>query len=285
MNYLLLALTTVCLSAQSVFTKQYGQKNTNAPIIYTVMSALSAMLFFLTASGFKLVFDPVTVLYAFFFAVSYAAALLGLTIALVCGPLSLSSLIESYSLIIPTLFGIAFLGEPVKATMLVGFVLLVVSLFAVNYIKEDGTGKKLSKKWVVSIAVAFAGNGMCSTVQKLQQVATGGAYKNEFMVYALLMAAVMLMIAAVFSEKGRIKPSVKVGAGLAVATGLANGIVNLLVMVLGGRMSISLLFPVISAGGIILSSLVSIFLYKEKLSKLQLTGVAIGVISIVFLNL
>ena len=36
---------------------------------------------------------------------------------------------------------------------------------------------------------------MCSTVQKMQQVASGGAYKNEFMIIALaVVAAAMLLL-------------------------------------------------------------------------------------------
>ena len=126
---------------------------------------------------------------------------------------------------------------------------------------------------------------MCSTVQKIQQVASGGKYKSELMIGALIIAALMLLPFSLFNEKDKIKISLKKGWHLAFACGLANGIVNLLVMVLGGKIPVSLLFPVISAGGIILSSAISVFCYKEKLTKTQFIGVGIGIISIVFLNL
>lgn len=126
---------------------------------------------------------------------------------------------------------------------------------------------------------------MCSTVQKIQQVASEGKFKSELMIGALIITAVMLLPVTVYTEKDKIKNSVKKGWFWAAACGIANGIVNLLVMVLGGRLPISLLFPVISAGGIILSSTVSVLVYKEKLTKIQLAGVIIGIISIVFLNL
>lgn len=285
MNYFLLTVTTVLLSAQSVTTKQYGKKGTNAPIIYTVLSAISALTVFLFSSNFSLEFNKQTLIYSFFFAISYAAALLGITVAIAIGPLSLSSLLQSYSLIIPTLYGIIFLGEPVKSTMIIGFVLLVISLFAVNYSKDKKRGLKISKKWIIAIITTFIGNGMCSTVQKLQQVGSNGKYKSELMIGALIISAIILLPIAFHTEKGKIKISVKKGWYLAATCGFANGIVNLFVMILGGRIPVSLLFPVISAGGIILSSAISVFFYKEKLTKIQLTGVAIGVISIVFLNL
>ena len=105
------------------------------------------------------------------------------------------------------------------------------------------------------------------------------------MIGALIITSLILLPISLYTEKGKIKPSVKKGWFWAAACGIANGIVNLLVMILGGKLPVSLLFPVISAGGIILSATISILFYKEKLTKTQLIGVAIGVISIVFLNL
>lgn len=284
MNYFLMAVTTAAISAQSLTTKQYNKK-TNAPIIFTVMSAISALLVFLISSEFKLSFNFETLLYSLFFALCYSSALLGITVAIASGPLSISALIQSYALIIPTFYGILFLGEQVKTTTVIGFILLVISLFAVNYIKGDKNTQKISKKWIIAIIFAFIGNGMCSTVQKIQQVASGGKYKSELMIGALIITAIMLLPIAFFTEKNKIKTSVKKGWYWAAACGIANGIVNLLVMILGGKLPVSLLFPVISAGGIILSSAISLLFYKEKLTKIQLFGVAIGVVSIVFLNL
>lgn len=284
MNYLLLAITTAAISAQSLATKQYNKK-ANAPIIFTVLSAISALSVFLLASGFKLAFNGETLMYSFFFALCYSAALLGITVAIASGPLSISALIQSYALIIPTFYGTLFLNEPVKSTTVIGFFLLIISLFAVNYIKGEKGSQKISKKWIIAIIFAFVGNGMCSTVQKIQQVASEGKFKSELMIGALIITAVMLLPVTVYTEKDKIKNSVKKGWFWAAACGIANGIVNLLVMVLGGRLPISLLFPVISAGGIILSSTVSVLVYKEKLTKIQLAGVIIGIVSIVFLNL
>ena len=47
----------------------------------------------------------------------------------------------------------------------------------------------------------------------------------------------------------------------------------------------AIVFPVISAGGIITTAIVGIFVYKEKLSVMQIIGMVLGTASIVFLNL
>ncbi len=284
LNYLLLLVTTLLMSGQSVATKQYNKKRFNAPIIYTVMAALSALPVFIISSGFKLQFTLETLMYSAFFALAYASSLIGITVAIACGPLSISTVIQSYSLIIPTIYGIIFLEEPLKKTTVIGFVLLVISLFAVNYVKGN-SNSKISLKWVLSIIIGFIGNGMCATVQKMQQVASGGKYKSELMIMALIIVCVALTVFSFFTEKKTVIPSIKGGWYWAAAYGIFNGIVNLLVLILGGRIPVSILFPVITAGGIVLSSALAIFFYKEKLSKIQLIGVLIGIISIIFLNI
>lgn len=61
--------------------------------------------------------------------------------------------------------------------------------------------------------------------------------------------------------------------------------VNFLVLVLSVRMDASVMFPIISAGGIVATYLVSLLVYKEKMTPQQTVGTFIGVVSIVVLNL
>ncbi len=78
---------------------------------------------------------------------------------------------------------------------------------------------------------------------------------------------------------------IKAGWKEAILCGLANAIVNMLVMVLSGTMPASLLFPLISGGGILITHLVARFYYKEKLSKIQTLGFVIGLASVILLNI
>ena len=77
---------------------------------------------------------------------------------------------------------------------------------------------------------------------------------------------------------------VKAGWHLAVACGIANGIVNLFVMGLSNMMPVSVMFPIILAGGIIITYIISRFFYKEKLTKVQFIGFLTGIASVVFLS-
>lgn len=279
MQIILLILVIVFSSLQQIIQKRYNlkEKNTNA-LLFSALTSFTAMIFFVLSSGFKLNFSLGILPYSIGFAAAYSSACVGLVLALKFGPLAISSLIISYSLIIPAMYGVIFLKDSLSLYGYVGIGLLLVSLLLLNLKKEEG---KFSMKWLLFVIVAFVGNGMCSTVQKMQQLRFDGDFKNEFMITALIISgAVMLIIA--YCQGGRIN----VGAlKYAIPNGVSNGIVNLLVMILTGMIPNAVLFPSISAGGIVLSCITAIFIFKEKLSRMQIVGYIMGIISVIFLNI
>ena len=181
---------------------------------------------------------------------------------------------------IPSFYGL-IKGETIGKGFIPGMILLVISLFLTNKSNEK---VKISLKWIVCVFLSFVGNGMCTVIQKMQQTASNGAYKNEFMIVALAIVTVVMLIISILKEHTEIKFYVKAGWHWALICGLLNGMVNFFVMILSGRMPISIMFPLISAGGLIVTYLVSRFCYKEKLTILQFIGFLFGLTSVVFLN-
>lgn len=280
MQYLLLIIVVFMVAAQNIFEKQYNAKVPNGnPLFFAGMSSFVAMLFFVVSSGFDLSFDVGLTGYCVAFAAVYSLCNIGIVQAIRHGSLGVTMLVFSYSLIIPTFYGIIALKEPVTVFTWTGLLLLAVSLFLLNFRNET---VKISTKWVVFTLMAFVGNGMCSTVQKIQQSAFDGAYKSEFMIGALFISAVVLILMSFTGKQS--SRSLKM-IPFAAYKGIANAVVNLLVMILTGIIPNVILFPVISAGGIVLGFFAAVFVYKEKLSFVQYIGYAIGVASVVILNL
>ena len=239
------------------------------------------MLFFIVLSnGFE--WNKGLFVYSVFFALSYIAGTVFSLSAVAYGSLSITTLIISYSLMLPTIYGLIFLNDTVGPGLFPGLMLLIVSLFFIN--KKSGE-TQITTKWIVSVFLAFIGNGMCSVVQKAQQVAFNGEYKNEFMILALAIVTFLLSVFVIIKEGKDIKNFAAAGWYMAIGSGIANGIVNLFVMILSGTMPVSLMFPMISAGGIVITYIVSRFFYKEKLTKKQFAGFVFGIISVVFLNI
>ncbi len=238
------------------------------------------MVFFVFCSGFRLSFSVELLPYSAAFAVTYAMANIGQILAIKYGSLAVTSLFMSYSLIIPTQYGIIFLNEHTGIGGYLGIVLLFASIFLLN---SNGEKFRFSVKWLIFTCIGFLGNGLCATVQKMQQMAFYGEYKSEFMIIALAISAIALFIAS--SPSASTKTCSKYCLKYAIPCGLANGGVNLLIMTLTALMPSAILFPSVSAGGIAINFIIALLFYKEQLSKLQTAGYIVGLASVIILNI
>ena len=234
--------------------------------------------------------------YSLLFALAVTTCHITSVVALGCGSLALTSLISSYSLMFPTLYGFVRFKDPVYVSQLIGIVLLLVSLYMTNMVKketpvtaqdkaEQNEKKRNFGKWLIMAVLMAVSNGMCTIVQKEEQVAFDGAYKNEFMLVALLSSCVVLLVIGMIKERRDLKSVLKLGALPAVLTGAANGATNLLVMIVTATIATSIFFPVISGGGMVLAYIISVTLFKEKFTTMQKVGILLGIASLVFLNL
>ncbi len=285
MNALLLLTTILSTSTQGITVRAFGNKTGGKGLyLFSALSRTAGLLFFVLIAE-SLSFDWQLLPYAISFGIFYGIGVIFNFLSINCGPLALTSLITSYSLMLPTGFGLLVLHDPIRKGFVPGLVLLLVSLFLINQKAEKNDGMKISLKWAIFVALAFLGNGCCSIVQSMQQQAFDGGCKNEFMLIALLFFVLITGAISLCTERKEIVSCTRKAWLPAVICGLANALMNLLVMILQNRMPVSVLFPMMSAGGLVLTYFLSKFLYQEKLSKRQLTGFVLGTLSVVFLNL
>ncbi len=286
MNGLLLGVIILSNTLQTMASRSYGLRSKNGKYIFNAVAFLLATLCCLVPAGGKLCFTLEVLPYSFFFALAFGSCTFFNFLALNEGPIALTVLITSYSLLIPTFYGIIFLGDSLGVLAIIGIVLLMFSLFFSNYKKRDSSDTgKISVKWLIYVIIAFVGNGMCSTVQKIQNIKMGGECKNEFMFLAYLMFAVVMIAASIMKERKTIIANVKAGYVFIVAVGVFNVVTNMLVMFLNSRISPSVMFPIISAGGVLFTIAAAVLVYKEKLTRFQQVGVVLGILAIVFLNI
>ena len=280
-NFFCLVLIIIAVAGQKIVQKPFTQKTGGRGVLFfTAFSCLAATIFFIiTGKGFG--FDKVLLPYSLTFAAFYILATVFTVVAVSSGPLSLTALFISYSLVLPTLYGVVFLKDDIDVFLISGIILWIISLCLIN---KKVKGGKVSLKWAISVLLAFIGNGFCSIVQKQQQIKFGGEFKNEFMVIALVIATFSVLIIGVIKDRKDAVIYFKFGIVPAIICGVLNGIMNLFVMILSGEMPVSVMFPIISAGSIILSYLASTLIFKEKLTKTQMVGFFVGVLAVVLLN-
>lgn len=280
--YLLLLCLPLANCCQNIAQKQYTLR-TKAPnvILFSAVTSVMALGFFLITSGLKLEFSAGLIPYALAFAAGYSAGWVGTVLAVRYGLMAISTLIVSCSLIFPTIYGI-LLGEPLTPTVLVGMALLLAAIVLVN-LKFDKSSR-FSWKWFICVMVAFFGNGVCSISQNMQKRALGDSYSHEFMILALAAASAMLLGYALLTSED-FKGDFRRCLPFSAANGAANAVINFLMLVLIGNIPNTILYPTSSALNMAGTFLLAFFAYKERFSKMQYVGYVLGIASIVLLNI
>ncbi len=287
MNYFLLFLTALFIIFQKVCQDRYNAKRDSGVFFFSGMISFFAMCFFMAVNR-NWVWSNELILPAIAFGLSYAAATVFVVLAIKCGSLAKTTLITSYSLLVPAFAGLIVLREPMGVPMLVGMVLLVLSLWLTNYRKTapDAPKEKITAKWVIFVLLGFIGNGMCSTVQKLTPHFLGAdVNQNLYMIVALGLSSAVLITASFLTKEADPKATLRVGAPLSLFCGLFNGAVNYLAIYLNQFIPASVMFPVLSAGEIILIVPYALLVRREKFTAVQWVGFGVGVASVILLNL
>lgn len=196
-------------------------------------------------------------------------------LALTKGPMHLTMLFTTSSMIIPAMSGV-FFGEGFSASKLLVVFILVVFLY-LSFGKS--TSGKTGGTWFVCGLLAFLFQGAIGILQKIHQ---SSAHKEEsagFLFVAFVCGATFCLI----RNKGKFDPSV--WNGQTIAIGLVCGgctfAMNYINLKLSGVLPSQLFFPLINGSAIILSLLVSVLLFQEKLSKRQTVGVIGGILSLI----
>lgn len=285
MQIILLIINILAQSIQQVSRKAYNTKSSSGVYTFSSVSVFVALMFFIIIPGDKRGLTFEIFLYSIGYAVTYVTATITTMLAIrTTAPLSLTSLILSCSLIIPTIYGLAVLDEPFGITLAIGIVMLFASLILINF-ENSNEPKKLTAKWGIYIFLTFISNGICNVIIKTYQLNSEGQHINIFMITGLSMVLTTLILLTLIKERKQLKENLPRCLTWGSICGTGNGLANFLALLLSISMPASLLFPLLSSGGIIVTSLVSVFIYKEKLSLYQKLGFLFGLIAIISFNI
>lgn len=221
-------------------------------------------------------------LYGTAFAASFMTVHVCTQKALHRGPLAFTSMANSFSLVLPTLYGILFLREDVTPFFVAGlFCILLAIVLTSNVRYVDTSGVRSG--WLFCVVLSFFGNGMCSIVQRMGQAHT----ENVPLMMVVAFGEVFLMnLLLAFWKEGlpAVRKAVKQGGIFAIFAGLGAGLMNLLVILMNTRVSASFLFPLIGGIALLIHFLASVLYYKERFTKIQLAGFLVSILGIVLIR-
>jgi drug/metabolite transporter (DMT)-like permease len=196
-----------------------------------------------------------------------------------------ASIASKMAFVVPVLFSIFYLKVQSNFEWynVIGVVLAVAATYMSSANPKDESKPK--KQWVLILPfLVFIGNGFIDTSINF----TNLRYLNEstaavFPIYIFLSAAVIGGIIMLFRKEPLYKSS--------ITSGLALGIVNYFTVYFFLRALGQLnnngafVFPIFNTGIVILSALVGILFFKEKLTKLNKAGIITAILAITLVML
>ena len=280
--YVLIILSVFCYSAQFAFTKIFecGTKQTaTTSLIMLVITGLVGALLFLCVGRFTVQCNVRSLLWAIAMAgLMIPYYMIGIKVLSLGSLVTYSMFMMLGGMLVPFFYGLVFLREGITWGKAVGTLVLTacIVLQARSQTQEENTKRNNSTLFIFLCLVIFFINGMTGVVSKAHQIHPTAVDEISFTVlYCLLTAffALLLLVGLLITGQKQEqiaqaksaftvqKTFVMAGIGVAAHTG------NFLALKATVHVPASVQFPIISGGTIVLSALVSAFVFKERISK------------------
>lgn len=285
MNYVLFLTSIIITVLSSVFTKIFMNKNSEGVSVFSFNTVSCFVWLVVLIPSIVISGEPLFSLSSLICGVIYGILLFLLLWCNYCsveeGPFSITKFVTCPAFIVPTLYAVFFLGEGLTAKQIFGIILILVALgLCANprYSKEP-----LTRKWYLYAFGLFLANGLIGIFYKV----TGKILdKSEYdaMLCVAAITAIIQFLGIFLAEKIRFKKISAFPQGkkliLVFAAGLCTCSFIKLNLYVSNLLPAAVIFPVSNCGIVILSTLAGFMLFKEKLSKMQIWGIIIGIASI-----
>lgn len=276
MDYILVFCSTVLMALQFAVSKKYQTVEGAGMAVglrYSAIEGAFTALIFFALSGFQITFSLFSLMMAFamaFFSVAYL--LVGFQIMKRENMAVYTLFLMSGGMLLPYVFGVAFLNESISIPRVLGLLLILVAIGVANRTKN----KSSAAVYLLCIAV-FVLNGFVSIVSKCHQIneTYGSVDSMAFVMYTGICKFLLCSIALLFCKKGRgmYTFSKKSVFWLLPIGALMGGVSYMLQLVGAKALPATVLYPIITGGGIIFSAFVGRVFFKEKLTKQQIVSV------------
>jgi drug/metabolite transporter (DMT)-like permease len=292
-EYFIILLAVFGFAAQFVFTKMYGnsvkQTTTTSLVMLVFISCIGAVMY-LAIAGFKVNFSLFSFFYALFLVlVMLPYYIIGIKV-ISLGSLAIYSMFMMLGgMLVPFFYGVWFLNETVSVAQIIGTVLLTlfIILQAISQSGFENSNEKNRTKnrkivFLILCMIIFFVNGLTGVIAKAHQINTKAVDAVSYTVISCALTAILSLILLGLQflknprEKARqMMTTLKVRPIWIMAfIGITTYTANFLHLLAASKVPASVQFPLVSGGVIVLSALVSVFLFKEKVSKME--WIAIG---------
>jgi len=201
------------------------------------------------------------------------------------GPMSLTSIFGTFSMVVPIMVGFFFWKEAVTAMKVAGILIMFIAIWLIISPSKDG---KVTGAWIFNVVVFALSTGLMTTFHQL-----GARVKPEeshmFLAMGFTFATVFICFNLPYCQKHPEKKITKRLFSMENLNGLFVGILGAVNSICGVKilnlMDSTVYYPVKVGACLICNALLSFFLFHEKLGKKQIIGFMLGSLSILILTI
>lgn len=242
---------------------------------------------FLLTSRMELPASGTGWLLAVIYGVCYSMANIGNCESFLCGPMSLTSVITSCSVLIPIVFGCAAYGEVMTLPHLLGIGFLI-GMFVLTGVGSGGGEREISPRWLLTVLLSFVGSGVCAVITVVYSRMAEGTGRNGFLAMGFFCSAAILLVYALCAGPKDTRQPLRLTwgfAGTSCLTALGSFVSNGLMLCLSATMDTTVLYPLYNGLNVVLLTVVSCLAFRERMTGKKLMILLVGICAIVLMNL
>lgn len=198
--------------------------------------------------------------------------------------ITITTLANKLSLVFPVLFSILYFHENISTLKYIGLATAVIAIILTVYKKEIN---KTNLLFILLPVAIFLGSGITDSIVKYSQAIK--ISENEAAVFSFLVFFVAFILAAVISLLSKKSNKINFLHPPTLFLGIVLGLVNFgsLYFIINAlnksNLNSSLVFTIINMSIVILSAIIGKILFKEKLSRFNIAGILLAILSFYFL--
>lgn len=276
MNYVLVIAATILLSFDFALSKKIQSLEDTSlfsGLKFNALNGLFTALVFFALSGFRAEFSLFSIILAFSMSLcGMAYSIIGFRV-LKEGSMSIYSMfLMSGGMILPYLFGVLFLEEPLTIFRIIGVIIILAAVIISNKAKY-----KYKASFYLLCTAVFILNGLVSIISKCHQINTVfmPVSSISFVMYSGIGKFIFSSAAILFCKPDTQKFvfSSKKSFLIIVCSAVIGGVSYMLQLIGATSLPATVLYPLVTGGSIIFSSLSGKIFFKEKLSPYQLISI------------
>ena len=276
-DYLMLITAAALLAVDFALNKLYQRSegtSLKTGFKFNALIGIFTSIIFFVANGFELKFSIYSVMMAAIMSILVMIYnIIGFRV-LKSGGMALYTLfIMTGGMIVPYVWGLLFLNESFSLIRTVGLLLIIFAVIISNF-----SNKKANIKQIILCVAVFFLNGFVSVISKLHQIELNfvTVSTTEFVIISgickFIIAGIAYIITTNDEQNAGTKKSVLL---IIVGSAVISGVSYALQLFGAQNLPATVLYPFITGGSMVCSTIVGVVAFKEKLSKALILSIAL----------